>query len=120
MKVNTILLLLFLIAGCKKEYKNKDLYQLKVGETVELYYSTNSCCYYCVVNEDKIKHLELLDNKLIDSGSGDCDGCDRVFAFIFKAKSSGVDTVYLKRITASNACDSTIAGLKGYVVEVAQ
>jgi len=101
-----VLLTIFLFTGCNN-YENKEFYELKVGEELEIYYSTNSCCHYCLVNENKLKNLKLIDEKVVVATPSNCDGCNHTAAFVFEALSVGVDTVYLKQIVGGDDCDSS-------------
>ena len=103
--------------GCGS-HKNKDKYEIKVGETVEIYYSTNSCCSYCVSNEKSLKHVKLMGKKTIDNGPKDCAGCNYTAAFIFKGKSVGIDTLELKLLVASMDCDSNDVKPEKYIIEI--
>jgi len=107
------------IIACQenKEYKNKEKYSLSVGETVEIYYSTNSCCHYAVTNKEELQHIKFVEDKVIDSGPKDCDGCDYTAAFVFKAESKGTDTVELKRLIASQPDDDSVQPEK-YIIEI--
>lgn len=116
-----IIYLVFIISGIfscqKKTFENKPQYELKVNEIVEIYYSTNSCCYYCLLDESDLRHLELIEEKTVDPGPRNCDGCNYVAAFIFKAISSGVDTIKLNHATATEPCQTNDIPEK-YVVVV--
>ena len=103
--------------GCSS-YENKDKYEIKVGETVEIYYSTNSCCYYCITNEESLNHVKLIERKTIDNGPEDCEGCSYTAAFIFKAESVGIDTVELKLLGATMDCDSNEIKPEKYIIEI--
>ncbi len=102
----------------KKTFENKPQYELNVNETVEIYYSTNSCCYYCLVNGSDLQHIELITEKTVDPGPRDCNGCNYVAAYIFKATTPGVDTVKLNHATANKPCYGTEAPPEKYVVVV--
>ena len=106
MNQNTLLICLglFIISCTKKTYENKSSYELKVNETVEIYYSTNSCCYYCFAEEQNLNHLEFVEEKTIDRGPKNCDGCNYIAAYVFRAITPGIDTVKLKHATASEPC----------------
>lgn len=113
------LLGLMLLLACKELPKNKDKYQVKIGEKVDIFYSTNSCCYYCVSNSVDLKHVKFLENNTIDSGPKDCDGCHFTAAFEFVAISAGRDTICLKHQSGSQNCsDSAGLGQETYVIEV--
>ena len=82
-----LILIYLLICGCtEKVYENKPVYEINVDETVEIYYSTNSCCYYCFSEKQNLSHIEFLEEKSIDSGPDDCAGCNFTKAYVFKAK----------------------------------
>ena len=103
--------------GCTN-HENKDKYEVNVGETVEIYYSTNSCCYYCLSNIQELNHVDLLETKTIDTDPEDCAGCNYTYAFVFKAESVGIDTVELKSLTASMDCDSNNVMPEKYIIEI--
>ncbi len=119
MKNNLILIVpaLLWLTGCKN-YKNNDRYELRINERVEIYYSTNSCCYYCISNENQLKHIKLVENKTIDSGPSDCEGCNYTAAFVFEGKSKGKDTLELKNLVATMNCDSNNVNSEKYIIEV--
>jgi hypothetical protein len=102
----------------KKSYKNKPVYNVAVGESVEIYYSTNSCCFYCVANQMALKNVELIAEKNIKDDPEDCQGCNYVSAFVFKATSVGTDTVFLKNPTASSTCEDITFEPEVYVINV--
>ncbi|MCC6722442.1 MAG: hypothetical protein IT243_09595 [Bacteroidia bacterium] len=111
-----------LMYGCtkpkEKSYNNKPVYELKIGETLEIYYTTNSCCYYCFAKEQKLEHIEFVEDKTVDKGPKDCDGCDYTSAFVFKAKTVGTDTVRIKNSVASEQCETSDNPTQKYVVIV--
>jgi hypothetical protein len=108
-----------ILFGCEseKKFSNKDFYNLKQGDTLELYYSINSCCYSCIENKDKLSHVDLLGSKVVTTSPTTCDGCNHVEAFIFKAVTKGVDTIYLIRPMATQPCDSSNQ-VEMYIVDV--
>ena len=116
-KIIILLLATLFFISCKS-YENKNKYTVGVGKVVEIYYSTNSCCYYCFSNEKNLIHSKLLDRKTLDDGPDDCVGCNHTAAFIFKAKSIGIDTIKLKHVTATEDCDSSDVQPEIYVIEV--
>lgn len=108
-----------ILQGCKnKVYNNKLKYEIGVNEIVEIYYSTNSCCYYCVSNQSKLKHTILIDDKLIIPEKEGCDGCSHTSAFVFKGLSKGIDTLELKQVTATMNCDSNEITPVKYIIEI--
>ena len=84
-----ILFALFLLtlASCEsttsKSFQNKKIYKVKVGESFRIYYSTNSCCHYCIPNKVRLKTVEILKTIQVDPGEG-CMGCSYVGAFVVK------------------------------------
>ena len=58
-KATFILLLALSVSACTS-YENKNRYEVSVNEKAEIYYSTNSCCFYCVSNERQLKHVKLV------------------------------------------------------------
>lgn len=85
--------------------ENKETYEVAVGETFEIYYSTNSCCFYCIYNQSSLQHVEKIDDLTVDSGPDDCDGCNSVSKYVFKATSVGEETIELKNVVASSSCE---------------
>ena len=115
-------ILLLLITGLSfnacENHENKERYEISIGDQVEIYYSTNSCCYYCIANEQDLKHIAFVNKKMIDSGPKDCDGCNYKSAFIFEGKSLGIDTVKLRLSLAAEACNENNIHEEIYVVEI--
>ncbi|MDJ1481038.1 hypothetical protein QNI16_11135 [Cytophagaceae bacterium YF14B1] len=124
----TIIYLLLTASGCTSKevgYTNSSTYQLHVGQTVEIYYSTSSCCYYCIVNEKSLSHVQFINRKAVEEHkkpedmSKMCVGCPSTFAFVFKAIKPGIDTIRLDRPMALESCDSTYSkDQELYIVEV--
>lgn len=107
------------IIGCGLiSYENQTHYELAIDETVEIYYSTNSCCYYCFAEEQNLRHIEYIEKKTLDSGPTDCDGCNSTSAYIFKAISAGIDTIRLKHTVASVSCEDADVAPEEYIVKV--
>lgn len=110
--------LMFLFTSCIKRYNNQKVYECAIGQVVDIYYSTNSCCFYCVGNESSLKHVKFLDKVIIDPSSKDCDGCSFTGAFKFKALNTGTDTIYLKYHHGGQSCGDSASSQEIYVVEV--
>lgn len=106
------------LQSCKHAYTNTSNYILAVGKTIEIYYTTNSCCYYCISNVDALKHVELVGTKTVDPGPKGCDGCDYTAAFIFKGKSVGTDTIKLNHQIANTSCNGDPDTQEIYVITV--
>jgi hypothetical protein len=115
----TIIFLSLIFQGCKnKVYNNKPIYEIGVNETVEIYYSTNSCCRYCILNEKELKHIKLMDDKLIVAEKEGCEGCSHTSAFVFLGTSKGIDTLELKNSAVSLNCDSNNVEPEKYIIEI--
>lgn len=112
-------LMLSLIYGCEdKVYLNQETYQLKVGETVEIYYSLNSCCGMCVGNSHDLQSTKHIDEITVDRAPEDCDGCSTTYAYVFKAIASGTDTLELRHYEASDYCESPDATVSTFIINV--
>ena len=119
-RLRSILIFSFIglaLSSCSS-YENQEHYQIYVGETIDIFYSTNSCCYYCVSNLGNLKHVALIEDKTIDNGPENCDGCNSTSAFVFKAVSIGIDTVKLKRVEASTDCEKSDSEPEIYIIEI--
>lgn len=114
--VLTIILAVILFA-CSN-YENKERYTISVGEKVEIYYFTSSCCTFEVANLESLDNINFLEQKTIDTGPKDCSGCTGTSAFVFKAISPGMDTVKLKHIVISKRNDNNSDELNNFIIEV--
>ena len=115
-----LVLLLYIVAGCHgiKSFQNQPHYEIEVGDEIKLFHSTNSCCHFCI-NENDLNHVLLVADKLIDGGPNGCDGCNHTRAFVLSAISSGTDSVLLTLQTAPRSCaDSVFVRNEWYVVKV--
>ncbi|MBO9702817.1 MAG: hypothetical protein J7604_21570 [Sporocytophaga sp.] len=112
-----VILLGLTLGGCNK-YTNKEKYVISIGKKLDLYYSTNSCCCYCLSNEKELKHINLLGRKMIDKRPKNCEGCNYIAAFTLQGKSIGVDTIELKLLTATMSCDESEGQIERYIIEV--
>lgn len=102
-----ITILIFLTAylvSCKKDFSNKASYNIRIGETFELYVSENSCCQNCWVDKTKLNSIELLNQKLVEPRDKDCDGCTSYYSWNFKGTNVGVDTIKIARICGGDNC----------------
>ncbi len=116
-RIITLSLISLFFYGCNS-YENKANYEIKVGETVEIYYSTNSCCYYCLSSEGDLNHVKLIERKTVDNGSKDCEGCTNTNAFVFIGGSVGKDTVELKLLEAKDDCENNDLETEKYIIEI--
>lgn len=109
---------LYLSACSSPTYDNQAKYELAVGEKLDIYFSTNSCCQYCFAAAQNLRHIEFLEEKTLDSGPRDCAGCNFVAAYVFRAISPGIDTVQLNHSVASESCPEAEGPPEMYIVVV--
>jgi hypothetical protein len=102
----------------KLDFANKSEYKVNVGETVEIYYSTNSCCMYCQPNRYELNHVEYIGEKTVVPMKKNCDGCDATYALMYKAISPGIDTIYGQIVAASRACPDSTREMYKYIMKV--
>jgi hypothetical protein len=123
MKAFLVLFSVLLISGCKSSskkreaYKNQEVYDIKLGDSCRIYYSTNSCCFYCIYNRNELDNVALINDLVLDEGPKDCDGCSVQYAYVFKGIKAGTDTVQLKTLPASQSCEDS-AYVAKYVIRV--
>ncbi len=115
----SVILTIVLLLACnsRNQFNNKEYYEITRGDTLEIYFSNNSCCYYCLANKETLNHISFINIKTIKEVSKNCDGCNSQSAFIFKAISSGTDTIFLKSPTVMLPCDSS-KQIERYIVLV--
>jgi hypothetical protein len=117
-----IVVLFTILLACNSytnnNYTNSHAYHIGLNEQVEIYYSTNSCCYYCIANLDALRHVSFIQSKMYDRGKSDCEGCNYQAAFVFEGKSTGVDTLIIKHHTAGIPCDSLSISTQKYIIHV--
>ncbi len=75
-------------------FKNKADYTLNVGDTLNLYFNENTCCNYCLPNQNQLKHLSYFDTKVVvPPAKKECEGCSITVSKMFIATSPGIDTI---------------------------
>jgi hypothetical protein len=104
--------------GTEKAYTNKSHYSIAIGDTLEIYYTTNSCCQYCQPNQEQLKHLKYIGRKTIIKEPKDCVGCSQTSALLFVAKSKGIDTIKDATIGPLDNCSDLIKGLTNYIIQI--
>lgn len=121
----SISIIFLILAACSigakrntNNFTNNQEYTISVGETVEIYYSTNSCCMYCQPNKYDLKHVEYIGEKTLIPMKKNCDGCDATYALMYKAKSPGTDTIYGQIVAASRACPDSTREMYKYIVTI--
>lgn len=104
-------------------YTNQETYNVSVGDTVKIYFETNSCCYICVPNQDKYAHLLYIGEKMMrndENEQGLCLGCNTTLAQLFVAKSTGTDTVKIGIYEPANPCEEGRGNLTSFTVNVVE
>ena len=103
------------------DYSNQSVYNVSVGDTVQIYFENNSCCYICVPNQGDYKHLLYVGEKTVKTpGDELCMGCSSTFAELFIAKSVGTDTVKIGIYEPVNPCEEGRGKLDLFVVNVVE
>lgn len=112
-------LLLPLLASCAPTPPeiptNKPLYKVGVGDTVPIYYTTNSCCYACFTTPSI---MEYAGAENVVPYPEDCAGCNSTDVRYFIAKTPGTDTIWLNILPASEPCTDTLSKQQAFVVVV--
>ncbi|MEN9445423.1 MAG: hypothetical protein RIS47_2314 [Bacteroidota bacterium] len=125
-------LLLYLLVSCAllsnimctsrqkqyKTYENPAVLRASIGDTVRIYYATNSCCRYCLLNASALRHTQYIDNVLVENSEDGCVGCNATYAFWFLATEVGTDTIYCNIATASAPCNDTLSQADRFIIEV--
>jgi len=104
-------------------YTNQETYNVSIGDTVKIYFETNSCCYICVPNQDKYAHLLYIGEKMMrndENEQGLCLGCNTTLAQLFVAKSAGTDTVKIGIYEPANPCEEGRGNLTSFTVNVVE
>ncbi|MFT6500129.1 MAG: hypothetical protein ACJASQ_000236 [Crocinitomicaceae bacterium] len=121
-KILLSLCLLWLSSSCSgpsaEDFTNKSSYELKVGDTLRIYYTTNSCCYECAPNKDSLNNLIFIGSETVISGPKGVEGGNSTRAILFKATNIGTDTIYAKIIGGGMECSDTIPGMTRYIVNI--
>ena len=96
---------------------NQSKYVVVVGDTVKIYYTTNSCCLYCS-NKHELATLDFVGENVVTPYPEGCAGCNATSAMVFVAKQAGTDTVRGKVRAVSEGCADLGAEAEEYVVTV--
>ncbi|MCD6069447.1 MAG: hypothetical protein K0S33_4273 [Bacteroidetes bacterium] len=120
MRISIAILFSFCLLSCGNNalHVNGSYYAILPGETIELYTTTNSCCYYCVPNQDSLKSVRFVDRKVVEEAPDDCDGCSSTDAWTFKGIKVGIDTIILKKVGGGKQCSDPAYETERYVVIV--
>ena len=115
-----VLCSIFVFVSCTHTYTNQPEYHVEVGEQFEIYYTTNSCCRYCLLNENQLQFLSVIeDERVIEDYPNNCAGCSRTSAFVLEATKPGVDTIFIRKTEMSSSCsDSSNQTIEQFIVWV--
>ena len=112
-----------MLLGCGRvtpqpdELVNQSKYEVAVGDTVKIYYTTNSCCVYCS-NKQELATLDFVGENVVTPYPEGCAGCNATSALVFVAKQAGTDTVRGKVRAVSEGCADLGAEAEENVVTV--
>ncbi len=120
MKKAMYLILVLLCMRCAEvvpEYKNKEVYNIAIGETIDIYHVTNSCCRICVANLDSLQYTSQIDDSIIYK-DGDCAGCSYTVAISIMGIQAGSDTLRFTNQSGGSACGQEVYHSYLYIVNV--
>jgi hypothetical protein len=100
-------IILFILTSCKRDYTNKKSYEIKIGQTFELYITSNTCCINCWLNKTSVKSITLDKIKSLDTPAKDCLGCTYYDAWVFKGTSIGKDTIKITQHSPTMNCEDS-------------
>lgn len=125
MKIVSLLSTIIVLFSCNggrvllpKTYSNKSQYLLEVGDTLCIYFTTNSCCSYCSPNATQLNNLRYIGRKLIVPEPEGCMGCNHTTALRFVAEKPGTDTLLGGMNFPMATCTDTVEGLKKFFIRV--
>jgi len=101
-------------------FKNKPLYNLNVGDTLNLFFNENTFSNYCLPNQNQLKHLSYFDKKVVvPPAKKECEGCTITVSKMFIATSPGIDTILYKSLKPmQNYCSDNVSTKIQCVVRV--
>ena len=102
----------------QEKFENKSIYNIQLGDTIEIYHSTNSCCKYCLGNEFKLEKLKYIGLKIVVPEKEGCYGCNHTAALSFVAIKKGTETIHGGIIPRLENCSDSIPNLKKFVVKI--
>ncbi len=90
-------------------FKNKPLYNLNVGDTLNLFFNENTFSNYCLPNQNQLKHLSYFDKKVVVPPSKkECEECTITVSKMFIATSPGIDTILYKSLKPMQNCSDNV------------
>jgi len=90
---NYLLILIGLFFSSCANFENKETYNIKVGETFQIYYSSGSASYFVLENKEKLKNIKLVEHKQLDNFNSKCEGCESHYSFKFIGLTKGEETI---------------------------
>lgn len=112
-----IILGFMIFTSCEKDFSNKAVYTIKVGETFKFYFKNNSCCDYCW-NTENLSSIIQQGEIMEEDSDGDCAGCSTYYSMSFKGLKEGTDTVIYQQYSMSKGCDLSASNVSKFVVHV--
>lgn len=97
---------------------NLDYYEMKVGDTLPIYYRTNTCCQFCIPKMKEIPQLKYLGNKLIYDCPFGKEGANVTASQNFLAVSKGIVTLEYGIVTPNDICDSLDKPLNKIIIHI--
>lgn len=97
---------------------NLDYYEMKVGDTLPIYYRTNTCCPFCIPKMKEIPQLKYLGNKLIYDCPFGTEGANITASQNFLAVSKGIVTLEYGIVTPNDVCDSLDKPLNKIIIHI--
>ena len=90
-------------------FKNKPLYNLNVGDTLNLFFNENTFSNYFLPNQNQLKHLSYFDKKVaVPPAKKECEGCTITVSKMFIATSPGIDTILYKSLKPMQNCSDNV------------
>jgi hypothetical protein len=119
-KKGTWFILTLLLFSCSSNplHLNHAAYKVKPGETIEIYTSTNSCCYYCGPDNQTFRAIRFEKQEVVEKEPRECNGCSHTDAWTFKALRPGTDTIIMRKMPGGQACTDSTATTERYIVKV--
>ena len=95
-------------------FENKETYNIKVGETFQIYYFSGSESYFMLDNEKKLKNIKLVEHKKLDNFNSKCEGCPSHYSHKFIGLTKGKETISI--IEKSPSMDNVIETKKYNII----
>lgn len=103
------------LLSCGVIRENQEMYDVKIGQKVKIYYRGNSCCGRCW-NLEELRSVELIESKTLKKGRK--PGSSSVYVMKFKAVSSGIDTLKTHYYAMSGECDLNSGSSEMFIIKI--